>query len=88
MLIKKSQFWKRHQRKLLLAAGLFISVLALAGALSTRSETEVSRLDRPSVSDGSSQKSLSVIREDGSRSEIRMNFKPRKYNQDEVEAIF
>ena len=88
MLNEKSRLWKRHQKKLLLATGLFVSVLALAGTLSTRSETGVSRLNRPSVSDGSSQKSLIVIREDGSRSEIRVNLNPRKYDHDEVAAIF
>ena len=33
-----------------------------------------------------SQKNLIVIREDGSRSEIKVTLKPRKYDQDEVRA--
>ena len=88
MLNKKGRFWKRNQKKLLLVAGLFVSVLTLAGALSRRSERGVSWLDRPSVSDGMSQKNLIVIREDGSRSEVKVTVKPRKYDQDEVQVIF
>lgn len=79
---------EKHRKKLLLAIGLMISVFALAGTLSRRSEMDVWRLDRPAVSEGASQKSLVVVREDGSRSEIKVSVKPRKYSQDEVEAIF
>lgn len=88
--MKKRQrnVWERHCKKLLLAIGLIISVIALAGTLSRRSEEDVLWLDRPAVSEGESQKSLVVIREDGSRSEVKVIVKPRKYSQNEVEDIF
>lgn len=79
---------KKHRKKLLLAIGLTISVFAVAGTLSRRSEEDVWQLERPAISEGTSQKSLVVVREDGNRSEINLNVNPRKYSQTEVEAIF
>ena len=88
--MKKGQknVWERRRKKLLLAIGLIISMIALAGTLSRRAEEAVGWLDRPAVSEGESQKSLVVVREDGTRSEVKVSVKPRKYSQDEVEDIF
>lgn len=79
---------KKHRKRWLLAIGLTISVFAVAGTLSRRSEMDVWQLDRPAISEGLAKKLLVVVREDGSRSEINLNVNPRKYSRDEVEAIF
>lgn len=80
--------WEKHRKKIWLTIGLMISVFWLAGTLSRQSEVDVSYLDRPAVYDGSSLKSLVVVREDGSRSEIKVNVKPKTYSPMEAEAIF
>lgn len=81
-------FWKKYRKKVLLAGGVLVSVLAVSGIYSGRQETSLVRLSRPSVEEGKLPQSLVVVREDGSRSEINVNVNPRKYSLEEVEVIF
>lgn len=80
--------WQSHKKKLWLAAGMLISLLALSWVFSGELERELERLNRPSISEGNSFRELIVVREDGSRSEVSVKVKPRTCSAEEAEEIF
>lgn len=85
---QRKAFWKKYRKKMLLVGGALISVVALSGIFSERTEMSLVSLDRPSVAEGKLPHSLVVVREDGSRSEINVNVSPRTYSQEEINVIF
>ncbi len=80
--------WNLHKKKILLAVGMMMSLLLLTGIFAGEMEMSLERLHRPSIAEGSLPQELIVVREDGSRSEVQLNLKPRTYSEEEAMELF